>query len=121
MKPYLLRLSILSLSLLGSFSFADTPPEGTLRFRPNNQQGIDGAGVSFSDPASWNEYQDSLGAWVAISMDALPWELPWVSASNPLNLKMDNSIVNVDSAVGSADSFANFSVSNLFRSTLNIK
>ena len=42
MKPYLLRLSILSLSLLGSFSFADTPPEGTLRFRPNNQQGIAG-------------------------------------------------------------------------------
>lgn len=120
MKPYLLRLSILSLSLLGSFSFADTPPEGTLRFRPNNQQGIDGAGVSFSDPATWNEYQDSLGAWVAISMDALPWELPWVSASNPLNLKMDNSIVNVDSAVGSADSFANFSISNLFRSTINI-
>lgn len=120
MKPYLLRLSILSLSLLGSFSFADTPPEGTLRFRPNNQQGIDGAGVSFSDPATWNEYQDSLGAWVAISMDVLPWELPWVSASNPLNLKMDNSIVNVDSAVGSADSFANFSISNLFRSTINI-
>ena len=103
MKNYLLKLSILSLTLVSSLSYAETPPEGTVWFRPNNLKGEGDAGVSFSDVSTWNEYLSADGtAWVPISMDVLPWELPWASTTQ-LFLKMDNSTVNADSAIGSAD------------------
>lgn len=121
MKKHLFRLSLLSLALISGFSYAETPPEGTVWFRPYDLKGEGDAGVSFSDVSTWNEYQDTqTGAWVSIEMDVLPWELPWAGDTQIL-LKMDNSIVNVDSAVGSADNLLNVSVQNLWYSTFNIR
>lgn len=120
MKKYLLRLSILSLSLISGFSYAETPPDKTVWFRPNNLKGEGDAGVSFSDVSTWNEYQDTqTGAWVSIEMDVLPWELPWAETTQLL-LKMDNSIVNVDSALGTYENPLNVSISNLWYSNFNI-
>ena len=84
---------------------------------------MDDSGVSFNDLSTWNEYSvgDSGGdPWNAISMELLPWHLSWAS-DKQINLKMDNSIVNVDSAVGSADNFANINVDLLWYSNLNIR
>lgn len=120
MKNYLLKLSILSLTLAPALSYAETPPEGTVWFRPNNLKGEGDAGVSFSDVSTWNEYQDTqTGSWVSISMDVLPWELPWADTTQLL-LKMDNSIVNVDSALGTYENPLNVSISNLWVSNFNI-
>ena len=123
MKKYLTHLSILSLSMLGGSLFAETPPEGQSWFRANNLKGVDDSGVSFNDLSTWNEYSvgDSGGdPWNAISMELLPWQLSWAS-DKQINLKMDNSIVNVDSAVGSADNFTNINVDLLWYSKLNIR
>lgn len=121
MKNYLLKLSILSLTLAPALSYAETPPDGTVWFRPNNLKGEGDAGVSFSDVSTWNEYQDTqTGSWVSIEMDVLPWELPWADTTQLL-LKMDNSTVNADSAIGSADNLLNVSVENLWNSTFNIR
>lgn len=119
MKKYLITLSILSLSLSGELLFADIPPEGTVFIRANNMTGTDGTGVSFSDIATWNEYQDPESGWIPVSMDVLPWELPWASTSQ-IKLKLDNSIVNVDSVIGSFDNPLNIRIENLWNSTLNI-
>ena len=118
-KKNLLQLCLMSLALLPAVH-AETPPEGTVWFRPYMQSWPDGDGVAFTDAATWNQYMSNQSAWVDIAMDVLPWELPWAS-QNQMKLKMDFSKVYLDSALGSEDKPLNVSIEGLFQSSFHIK
>lgn len=107
--------------MMSAVAYAETPPEGSSWFRVNALRGEGEAGVSFFDIATWNQYSttNTKGAWADISMEVLPWNLPW-SSTTTINLKADFSTVNVDSAFGSADNVMNVSIEGFYNSTLNI-
>ena len=98
----------------GANLYAALPPAGVLDFRITGN-----SNANFLDSASWNEYRPDGGAWTAIVLDSTPWTLSTVG-TDKVQLKLDNSVANVNGAFGTSATPINARVYGLFNSTLNI-
>lgn len=119
MKKLLLQLSVASCCTFaaGLYAADSDIPDGVVKFRINGLKGEGDAGVSFLDASSWNQYEKD--GWQDITLDNPPWEVEKL-AGVQVQLKMDNSIANIDSAFGSLENPINATITGLYGSTLNI-
>ena len=121
MKRLLIALSCSSVFLAAQLHAQPYTEDTAVKFRINQLTGEADAGVDFLSPNSWNQYDTgSEPQWLNVAdFTYAPWERPQ-AATNRIQLKMDESVANVNSAFGSADNYMNVNITGLYLSTLNI-